>query len=130
MNWKQLTVSELRDHLVGLGWKEFPVHQALDPYVAVNLGKFHPTTCECMCNEHGGRIQVVARLYDHATLPVKVPTKSGMEFTLQGELPNEGWFYLKYHSLQEDLDEALACIPDMIAAWEVAHEAANKRQAN
>jgi len=104
------------EYLKDNGWTEFPDQFRTH---ARCFAKRFDTPTRCNCNYDKPGIQVVIAVSNY--------NGTNCEIDIHGELPDETWTQMSNYCMPENIEEVIAKIPRLLAAWEIM---ANLNQPN
>lgn len=97
------------------GWREYP--DQFRHYARCFYKQFTtPSQCRCNDDKPGMQLCIALSKEGHAGFP------PGFEMDLSGELQDGSWVKLCNYGMRDSLDEGLAAIPRLLAAWETLNE--------
>lgn len=99
--------------LESLGWREYP--DQFRKYARCFFKRFETAT-RCACNDDKPGIQVCCAESEG------FEGRPSYELDIVGQLPNGTWIKLHQYSLPNEVNGALAFVPQLLAMWEAACE--------
>jgi hypothetical protein len=99
------------EYLQENGWTQYKDHLALDKSARFFAKRFNTPT-RCACNDDKDGMQVCIRVTNRAMA-------DSFEMTIRGELPDGTWIEFLNYSMPENIEEVIAKIPRLLAAWEI-----------
>ena len=98
------------EYLQDNGWKEYSDYITMDKSSRF-FAKRYATASRCACNHEKDGMQVCMRVTSHAMA-------DSFEMTTRGELPDGTWIDLLNYAMPENIENVIAKIPRLLAAWE------------
>ena len=98
------------EYLIENGWREYNDYIAMDKSSRFFAKRFDTTT-RCACNDDKDGMQVCIRVTSRAM-------SDSFESTVRGELSDGTWIELLNYAMPENIEDVIAKIPRLLAAWE------------